>query len=118
MMKIFLYTSLSSLMVALSLISFADSASKPKWLDQVIKSNFPKGTATEINPPIAKHIYRYTYKDKKVYYVPSRCCDIQSSLYDSTGKQLCSPDGGKSGRGDGKCADFFEQRSNEEVIWP
>ena len=40
------------------------------------------------NPP-AK-IYQYQYKGLTVYYIPPRCCDIMSTLYDEDYKLLTS----------------------------
>lgn len=62
-------------------------------------------------------IWRYTYENRDVYYVPPVCCDVPSMLYDGDGNVLCSPDGGITGRGDGRCADFSTQRSNGVAIW-
>ncbi|TLV04076.1 hypothetical protein FEN17_06120 [Dyadobacter luticola] len=67
------------------------------------------------NPP-AK-IYRYTFKGETVYYIPQRCCDIPSVLLDENCAVICSPDGGFGGSGDGKCPEFFKERSNEKLIW-
>lgn len=67
------------------------------------------------NPP-AK-VYSYTYEGQTVYFIPQRCCDIPSSLYDDNCNLICNPDGGESGTGDGKCTDFFELRTNEKLIW-
>ncbi|MDX5419163.1 MAG: hypothetical protein LPK09_08090 [Hymenobacteraceae bacterium] len=67
------------------------------------------------NPPA--RIYRYTYNDQEVYYLTGRCCDIPGKVYDVNGNVLCEPDGGITGRGDGRCTDFFENRSNETLIW-
>lgn len=67
------------------------------------------------NPP-AK-IYSYTYDGQTVYYFPPRCCDIPSSLYDKNCNLICSPDGGITGGGDGSCADFFSERTDEKLIW-
>ena len=67
------------------------------------------------NPP-AK-IYRYKYNGQTVYYIPSRCCDIPSILSDENCNTICSPDGGFTGNGDGKCSDFFSKRTNEILIW-
>ena len=67
------------------------------------------------NPP-AK-IYRYEYKGQKVFYFPSKCCDIPSFLYDEECNFLCSPDGGISDEGDGQCSDFFNLRTDEILIW-
>jgi hypothetical protein len=84
----------------------------PAWLQTKI-SEFQKDKPA--NPPIK--IYSYLYHSQQVYYIPSRCCDIPGAVYTLQGQQLCQPDGGITGRGDGKCADFFEARTNEKLIW-
>ena len=67
------------------------------------------------NPP--QSIWQYEYNGNIVYYIPSQCCDQFSQLYDADGKLLCAPDGGISGKGDGKCPEFFQLRKNEILIW-
>jgi hypothetical protein len=67
------------------------------------------------NPP-AK-IYSYTYNGQTVYFIPQRCCDIPSQLFDADCNLLCNPDGGYSAGGDGKCADFFTTRTDEKLLW-
>jgi hypothetical protein len=67
------------------------------------------------NPP-AK-IYRYRYRGQTVYYLTSRCCDQPGQLYGSRGQLLCEPDGGITGQGDGRCPDFFGNRTDETLIW-
>jgi hypothetical protein len=67
------------------------------------------------NPPAS--IWRYRYRGQTVYYLPPHCCDMPSSLYDERGALICSPDGGLTGRGDGKCPDFFDARSEESLVW-
>lgn len=95
-------------------LSGASTPSTPlaPWLNKLIQELEAEKPA---NPP-AK-IYRYTYNDQEVYYLTGRCCDIPSKLYDAQGKVLCEPDGGITGRGDGRCPDFFEKRQNETLIW-
>lgn len=61
-------------------------------------------------------VWRCIYKNQIVYYLPPRCCDIPSVLYNEPGNIICSPDGGFTGRGDGRCQDFFEERKNCEAI--
>src|SRR5690606_36486128 len=85
---------------------------QPQWLTALIQELKQEAPA---NPP-AK-IYRYTYNNQEVYYLTGRCCDIPSKLFDKDGNQLCQPDGGITGRGDGRCPDFFEKRQNETIIW-
>jgi hypothetical protein len=84
----------------------------PAWLKQIIANLEAEPVA---NPPAS--ITRYAYKGQTVYYLPPRCCDVPSELYDSTGAVLCGPDGGITGRGDGRCADFFTERKDEQLIW-
>ncbi|MBK7884687.1 MAG: hypothetical protein IPJ81_13565 [Chitinophagaceae bacterium] len=67
------------------------------------------------NPP--RSIYQYTYNNATVYYVPAKCCDFFSDLYDSKCNIIAHPDGGFTGRGDGTAKDFFEKRTNEKLIW-
>lgn len=67
------------------------------------------------NPPAS--VWQYEYNGQTVYYIPPRCCDIPSSLYDSNCNLICSPDGGFTGKGDGKCADFAQKRTKEKLIW-
>lgn len=87
-------------------------AARPAWLDETIL-RFQAGEKGY--PPFA--VWRYSYKGKTVYYLPPQCCDQYSRLYDEAGKPLCAPDGGKTGLGDGKCADFFKLRTAGELIW-
>lgn len=72
-------------------------------------------SAPVANPPAS--IWRYKYKGRVVFYVPPSCCDVPSELYDSDGNLICGPDGGLTGRGDGKCPDFFELRTEESRVW-
>ena len=94
----------------------AACAAKPPatavWLDNLVTEFKAEPVA---NPP--HRIVRYRYQGQTVYYVPPSCCDRPSTLYDETGKRLCAPDGGMTGRGDGRCADFYKQRSEESVFW-
>jgi len=100
----------------LFLVSFCSdplsSTGNPQWVDDLIAEfkSQPVG-----NPP--QSIWRYSYKDRVVYYVPPQCCDQFSTLYDSKGNVICAPDGGFSGRGNGKCTDFFRTCNNEKLIW-
>lgn len=84
----------------------------PDWLAAKIKGFQDSASA---NPP--ELVASYTYQGRLVYYVSPRCCDQYSVLYDSTGAELCAPDGGITGRGDGRCPEFIAQRSNEKILW-
>jgi hypothetical protein len=87
-------------------------AGADEWLNNLIQQLRQEKAA---NPP-AK-IFRYTYRNKVVYYLTSRCCDIPGKVYDIAGNVLCEPDGGITGKGDGRCPDFFDERTDEIIIW-
>ncbi len=72
-------------------------------------------TEPKQNPP--RSVTEYIYKGRKVYYVPSPCCDQFNPVFDSDCKYLGSPGGGFTGRGDGKISDFFDSAKNEKLIW-
>ncbi len=84
----------------------------PYWLTSLIQhlENEPVS-----NPPAS--ITRYEYNGQTVYFIPQRCCDIFSDLYDSEGVIIGHPDGGITGQGDGRVPEFFKSRSNGSVIW-
>lgn len=86
--------------------------SNPEWLDALIAKQLAEKPAN----PSAK-IYGYTYLGQQVYYLTSRCCDIPGRVYNSEGEVICEPDGGITGKGDGRCTDFFDARQNEVLIW-
>ncbi|MBI4648812.1 MAG: hypothetical protein HY738_20035 [Bacteroidia bacterium] len=67
------------------------------------------------NPP-AK-VLEYTYNGMTVYYIPPYCCDEMSELFDDKCNLICHPDGGFSGNGDGNCSDFFQNRTDEKLVW-
>ncbi len=89
-----------------------DGEPLPAWLTGLIQQLESQPVT---NPPA--FIARYEYRDEVVYYLPARCCDIPSNLYNAVGTIVCHPDGGFSGTGDGRCADFFAERKNEKVLW-
>ena len=67
------------------------------------------------NPPMS--VFQYTYNDQRVYYISAPCCDRYTILYDENCTIICHPSGGIIGKGDGKCSDFFEKRTDEKLIW-
>jgi len=64
-----------------------------------------------------QRVLEYTYKGKKVYYVVLPCCDFFNEVYDDKCNYLGAPDGGFTGKGDGKIPDFFEEAKNEKLVW-
>lgn len=84
----------------------------PEWLTGLIQRLENEPVA---NPPAL--IAQYEYNGQPVYFVPQRCCDIFSDLFDADGSLIAHPDGGITGRGDGRASDFFQERKDEQVIW-
>lgn len=106
----------TSVFIVLILFCYCSNSTSPEqnpdWITKLIQKyeSEPVGS-----PP--QSIWRYEYKGQIVYYVPAQCCDQFSSLFDKYGNLICAPDGGFSGRGDGRCSDFFTERKNEKLIW-
>ena len=88
------------------------TATLPACIQQMIKKF---KTAEKENPP--KSIYSYSYNGQTVYYITAPCCDFFTDLYDSNCTLIAHPDGGFTGKGDGKAKDFFEKRKNEKLLW-
>lgn len=87
-------------------------ASYPVWIDGLIDKFTAEPAA---NPPLS--ITEYLYQGNSVYFVPQRCCDIFSDLYDAAGNLIAHPDGGIAGTGDGRAPDFFSTRTLSQIIW-
>ncbi len=84
----------------------------PAWLDERIRR---LKAGEKGNPPFT--VWWYSYKGKGAFYFPPQCCDQYGQLYDKEGKLLCAPDGGITGQGDGRCADFFKLRTGGVLLW-
>ena len=90
----------------------SNNESLPAWLTALTHELESQPVA---NPPAL--IARYDYRGQVVYFLPARCCDISSNLYNAAGTIICHPDGGYAGNGDGRCADFLAMRTNEKLVW-
>lgn len=62
-------------------------------------------------------ITRYHYKGQTVYYMTAHCCDKYNIVYDSACNVMGYPDGGFTGRGDGRMTGFKEAATDPEVVW-
>ena len=67
------------------------------------------------NPPA--QVNEYLYNGKTVYVISADCCDQFTTAYDSNCKVVCSPSGGITGRGDGKCTDFNDVAKHVRLVW-
>jgi hypothetical protein len=90
----------------------AASRDWPPFVDGLVAQ---QRAAPKKNPP--GKVWRYLYRGQEVFYVPPSCCDIPGELFAGDGTRICSPDGGITGRGDGRCTDFFDARTDEVLVW-
>lgn len=67
------------------------------------------------NPPA--EVYEYEYQSKKVYAISADCCDRFTTVVDADCNYVCSPSGGFTGRGDGKCTGFFKEAKQLRLVW-
>ena len=89
-----------------------DTLSRPLWLQRRITEILAERKRT----PLIR-ILSYEYDGQLVYFESAPCCDQYSVLYDPRGRVLCNPDGGLTGRGDGKCTDFDKKKTKETLVW-
>lgn len=84
----------------------------PAWLQELIEG-FEAGDL--MYSPL--FVWQYQYGGELTFYIPAACCDHYTLLYDVHGELICRPGGGYSGNGDGRCPDFFDERTDEVLIW-
>ena len=112
---VMMFTVCASL-VLFSLYAHAQHPTQPKWVQRLIT----RLQSEPVRNPPAK-IIRYASAGRSYYYVPPAAGDQFSSLYDSAGKQICAPDGGVTGGGDGKCPSFVQKmlfsRDSGKIVW-
>jgi hypothetical protein len=106
-----------------SSITPSDSAIAPKD-DQALGQKAPGCILHKIdsiqkepvwNPPA--EIYEYEYEGRKVYAISANCCDFFNTVVDGECRYICAPSGGFTGRGDGKCKDFFKLAKEIRLVW-
>ncbi len=67
------------------------------------------------NPPA--EVNEYLFNGKKVYLFTADCCDQFITLVDASCNTICAPSGGITGKGDGKCTDFYETAKHLRLVW-
>ena len=98
-------------MIVLSLLSCdrMDTTTKevfPSCFQSIIKGS---------NSPL--EIWSYQYNNQIVYLAMGDCCDQYDQVYASDCSLLCAPSGGLTGKGDGKCPDFYDKATKGVLIW-
>jgi hypothetical protein len=67
------------------------------------------------NPPA--EIHEYKIENRLVYAISADCCDRFTTVVDANCNYVCAPSGGFTGRGDGKCPDFFKNAKHVRLAW-
>jgi hypothetical protein len=73
----------------------------------------------QVRPPTLE-IWQTEYDGETVFFLPTLpqlCCDTFSRLYDADGTLICYPDGGITGKGDGRCPDFIGGRGRGVLVY-
>lgn len=75
-------------------------------------------SAMKEKPPVPPvQVDEYIYNGKKVFLFTAPCCDFFNTVYDENCKMICSPTGGITGKGDGKCEDFGAKAKYIKLVW-
>lgn len=109
----------SFLKISIVALILAGGCSKPQTSTQIplcVQQKIKELQNEPVRSP-ATSVWEYEYKGQIVYYVPPHCCDFYGLLYDSDCNLICAPDGGLTGKGDGKCPDFDKFAKNPKLIW-
>ena len=92
--------------------TLTEGEAPPSWLIKRIKT-FESGPAN--HAPYG--IWQITHNGRPAYYFRSPCCDQYNPLIDDTGVVMCNPDGGKSGKGDGRCSNPADPNTKVRLVW-
>lgn len=66
------------------------------------------------NPPT--EVWQWKVDGSTYYYFTSDCCDQFNYLFDENCNEVCAPDGGFTGTGDGNCPEF-SGTIEKELVW-
>ncbi len=100
------------LLLALPFVS-ASECNKKDSLPACVQSIIDKPGS----PDKPVQIDEYRYQDKRVFLFTAPCCDQYNTLYNEDCASICSPSGGITGKGDGKCPDFSVTATHVKMIW-
>ena len=99
----------------LLLLLFNTTCMQEQKLPDCIKEKIVEIEGQEVwNPPA--EVWKWTVDEETYYYFTSAGYDQFNYLYNSDCELVCAPDGGFSGRGDGKCPDFLDD-AEKKLVW-
>ena len=119
MKNLFLYLSLMLLMgISTAYRDTPNVSVKPDGIPDIpkcIKLKIRKITREEVINPVAE-VWEWKVDGGTYYYFAYGCCDNFNYLYDKECNRICAPDGGLTGKGDGKCP-VFKSEVKKKLIW-
>lgn len=62
-------------------------------------------------------VTQYDFRNQKVYYIKSACCDRYNIVFDNDCNLLGYPDGGFTGKADGSLKGFYDSAQNPVTVW-
>ncbi len=89
---------LATLLIIVGAASSFAAGALPTWLQQSIAGY----TTHPADAP--RSIWVLSHHGSPAYLVVAGCCDRYNDLLDAQGTKICSPSGGLTGHGDGRCA--------------
>ncbi len=108
------------LIVSFSFLIFSCNSSKKlaasSEISFCLREKIQKMTV-DISEGTPLSITQFTYHGQIVYYMVAPCCDKFNIVFDSVCNVMGYPDGGFTGRGDGKMLDFAKEATEPKVIW-
>lgn len=93
--------------------SHSGEVNQTKGLDPFLRNLLSRSSADR-----PAEVIEFIYKGEATFFVRSQCCDQFDYVYRSDGTVLCAASGGFTGRGDGRCIDYFTSASIRKKIWP
>lgn len=85
----------------------------PAWLESKVDA----WERQDSNVVETLSVSRLQHKGATAYLFHANCCDQFNTLYDADGRELCSPSGGHTGDGDGKCPIPEDPGTARVVVW-
>lgn len=86
-------------------VSSCEEVEVEKEVPACIKRKIRKIKREDVQNPPAK-VWEWKVDGKIYYFISSGCCDQPNYLYNDNCDEVCAPDGGFSGAGDGNCPEF------------
>jgi hypothetical protein len=101
---------------AIAAVSAKECSKKSERIPECVQQKIDSIKALpKWNPPAEVH--EYNYQGQQVFLFTSPCCDQYIVALNKNCEYICAPSGGYTGKGDGKCADFYSSAAYVRLVW-